>query len=36
VHGAGLHVLVGKTARRLAFASRWLPGSVRKRMRAGG
>ena len=30
-----LHTLVGKTARRLAFASRWMPGGLRKRMRLG-
>jgi NADP-dependent 3-hydroxy acid dehydrogenase YdfG len=35
VHGERVHTLVGKTARRLAFASRWMPGAVRKRMRAG-
>lgn len=33
VHGDRLHTLVGKTARRLAFASRWMPGGLRKRMR---
>lgn len=27
------HVLVGKTARRLAFAARWMPGRLRKQMR---
>lgn len=35
VHGERVHTLVGKTARRLAFASRWMPGAVRKRMRLG-
>lgn len=35
VHGERMHTLVGKTARRLAFASRWMPGSLRKRMRGG-
>ncbi|WBH15796.1 SDR family oxidoreductase [Sphingomonas radiodurans] len=35
VHGDRVHTLVGKTARRLAFASRWMPGGLRKRMRAG-
>lgn len=35
VHGTRLHNLVGKTARQIAFAARWMPGSVRKRMRAG-
>ena len=34
VHGDRVHTLVGKTARRLAFASRWLPGALRKQMRA--
>jgi short-subunit dehydrogenase len=33
VHGDRLHTYVGKTARRLAFAARWMPGSLRKRMR---
>jgi NAD(P)-dependent dehydrogenase (short-subunit alcohol dehydrogenase family) len=33
VHGETLHTYVGKTARRLAFAARWMPGSLRKRMR---
>lgn len=35
VHGTRLHSYVGKTAHRLAFASRWLPGRVRKQMRGG-
>jgi short-subunit dehydrogenase len=35
VHGGRVHTLVGKTARRLSFASRWMPGSLRKRMRGG-
>lgn len=34
VHGEKLHTLVGKTARRLAFASRWMPGSLRRQMRS--
>ncbi|MEW4448592.1 SDR family oxidoreductase [Qipengyuania sp. JC766] len=34
VHGNELHTKVGKTARRLAFASRWMPGRVRKMVRA--
>ena len=34
VHGERLHTLVGQTARRLAFASRWLPGRVRKMARS--
>ncbi|WP_068072023.1 SDR family oxidoreductase [Novosphingobium lentum] len=33
VHGQVLHTLVGKTSRQLAFAARWMPGRVRKRMR---
>lgn len=34
VHGEKLHTLVGKTARRLAFVSRWVPGTLRKQMRS--
>lgn len=34
VHGDRIHTLVGKTARRLAFASRWMPGALRKQMRS--
>lgn len=30
VHGTGTHVVVGKTAKRLKFMTRWLPGTVRK------
>jgi NAD(P)-dependent dehydrogenase (short-subunit alcohol dehydrogenase family) len=33
VHGKRLHTLVGKTARRLAFASRWMPGRMRQQAR---
>ncbi|MBS0480856.1 MAG: SDR family oxidoreductase [Proteobacteria bacterium] len=33
VHGDALHTRVGKTADRLAFASRWLPGRLRKQAR---
>lgn len=33
VHGTRLHTLVGPTARRLAFAARWLPGALRRRLR---
>ena len=33
VHGEKLHTLVGKTARRLAFAARWMPGALRKQTR---
>lgn len=36
VHGTELHYLVGKTSRQLAFGKRWMPGSIRKRVRAGG
>ena len=34
VHGDRLHWVVGKTAREAAFASRWMPGALRKRVRA--
>ena len=34
VHGDELHYLVGKTARQLNFAKRWMPGKVRKQNRA--
>lgn len=33
VHGDKLHNRVGKTAHRLAFASRWIPGRLRKQVR---
>jgi NAD(P)-dependent dehydrogenase (short-subunit alcohol dehydrogenase family) len=34
VHGGDrVHVLVGRTARRLAFAARWTPGLLRRQMR---
>ncbi len=33
VHGDDLHYLVGKTAKRINFAKRWLPGRVRKQQR---
>lgn len=33
VHGTALHTRVGKTAYRLAFASRWIPGRLRKSLR---
>ena len=36
VHGDRLHTYVGKTAHRLKFAARWLPGRLRKQMRGGG
>ncbi|MAP95001.1 MAG: short-chain dehydrogenase [Ponticaulis sp.] len=32
-HGRATHYLVGKAAQRMSFASRFLPGSVRKRLR---
>lgn len=34
VHGSKLHNRVGKTADRLAFASRWLPGRLRQQVRS--
>ncbi len=36
VHGKDLHNRVGKTAHRLAFAARWMPGQLRKRTRDSG
>jgi len=36
VHGERLHTLVGKTARRLAFTARWMPGGLRKQMKTRG
>lgn len=36
VHGTALHNRVGKTAHRLAFASRWMPGRLRKMTRQSG
>ncbi|WP_379549323.1 SDR family oxidoreductase [Qipengyuania sp. DGS5-3] len=33
VHGNTLHTLVGKTAKKIAFASRWMPGRIRKQGR---
>ena len=33
IHGKDLHNRVGKTAHRLAFAARWMPGQLRKRTR---
>jgi NAD(P)-dependent dehydrogenase (short-subunit alcohol dehydrogenase family) len=35
VHGDAVHTYVGKTADRLRFAARWMPGQLRKRMRRG-
>ncbi|HUQ12926.1 MAG TPA: SDR family oxidoreductase [Novosphingobium sp.] len=34
VHGDRLHTLVGKTAKQLGFAARWLPGRLRKQTRS--
>lgn len=34
VHGKQVHTFVGKTAHRMAFAARWMPGSLRKRMQS--
>ena len=36
VHGERLHTLVGKTARRMWFAARFLRGSFRKQARGRG
>ena len=33
VHGDKLHTTVGKTAKRVAFAARWMPGKMRKEAR---
>lgn len=33
VHGDAVHTYIGKTAERLRFAARWMPGTLRKRMR---
>ena len=35
VHGDKVHTYVGKTAHRMAFAARWMPGRLRKMMRQG-
>jgi NAD(P)-dependent dehydrogenase (short-subunit alcohol dehydrogenase family) len=35
VHGDALHTYVGKTADRMRFAARWMPGRLRKMMRRG-
>jgi len=35
VHGDKLHTYVGKTAFRMAFGARWMPGRMRKMMRRG-
>jgi len=31
-HGDKVHVVVGKTAKSMAFAARWMPGALRKKM----
>ncbi|MBW4331085.1 SDR family oxidoreductase [Stakelama sp. CBK3Z-3] len=36
VHGDTLHTVIGKTAKRMHFAARWLPGRLRKQMRGRG
>ncbi len=36
VHGDNVHYLVGKTAKRINFAKRWMPGRVRKQQREAG
>jgi NAD(P)-dependent dehydrogenase (short-subunit alcohol dehydrogenase family) len=33
VHGDAVHTYVGRTAERMRFAARWMPGALRKRMR---
>ena len=35
VHGDRIHTYVGATAKRMAFAARWMPGRLRKMMRRG-
>ena len=35
VHGDAVHTYVGKTAFRLKFAAKWLPGRIRQQMRRG-
>lgn len=35
VHGDRVHTYVGPTAKRMAFAARWMPGRLRKMMRRG-
>jgi NADP-dependent 3-hydroxy acid dehydrogenase YdfG len=34
VHGDKVHVVIGKTAKSMAFAARWMPGALRKKMGA--
>ena len=35
VHGDTLHTVVGKTAKKLRFAARWMPGALRKQSKRG-
>jgi hypothetical protein len=35
VHGDAVHTYVGKTAERMRFAARWMPGRLRKMMQRG-
>lgn len=35
VHGDAIHTVIGKTARRMKFAARWMPGALRKQARGG-
>ena len=35
VHGDAVHTYIGKTADRMRFAARWMPGQLRKMMRRG-
>lgn len=32
VHGNRVHIIVGKTAKSMAFAARWMPGALRKKL----
>lgn len=35
VYGDAIHTVIGKTARRMKFAARWMPGALRKQARGG-
>ena len=35
VHGDAIHTVIGKTARRMKFAARWMPKALRKQVRGG-
>jgi len=35
VHGDAIHTVIGKTARRMKFAARWMPKALRKQARGG-